>query len=96
MPRRCSFIQQLDFHRSRRGRRRGFECLLSLLQTEAVCNQRFQVNESLGNERDGFRIGLHIPELEANIDLAERCVQPRPLLEVFAADADDEDRPAET
>jgi len=64
-------VQQLDLHRLCRRRGRSLECPLALLQREAVRHERFQINQTLRDQCDGFRIRLPVPELELNVDLAE-------------------------
>lgn len=61
-----------------------------------MCDEGFQVDEPFRDKCDRLGICLHVSELETDIDLAEGSVQPRPLLEILAADADDENCAAET
>lgn len=86
-----SLIQNLDFDSLSCRRRSSFKRLRRILQCKAVRHQRFQINQPLGDKRDRLRIGLHIPELELDVDLTEGGVHEWVGLEVLAPDPDDED-----
>ena len=53
-------------------------------------NQRLQIDQTLRNQHDGFRIRFTVAKLETNVDLPEACCNERDRLEIFPY-ANDED-----
>lgn len=58
-------------------------------------DERPQINQPFRHQRDGLGIRLAVPELEADVDFAERGVGEWVLLRRLVSESDDKDGAAE-